>query len=108
MDQVRSLQTIQEKLQAGSFLLLKHSNTCPISQAAFDEFAAYANGHLQQPAGYIVVQENRDVSEAVASQFGIRHESPQAILFVKGEPVWHTSHYSINQETIEAEVAKYK
>ncbi len=44
----------------------------------------------------IVVQEARPLSDLVARETGIRHESPQVILFRNGEAVWNTSHHGIS------------
>jgi bacillithiol system protein YtxJ len=48
----------------------------------------------------IVVQEARSLSELVARETGIRHESPQIILFRNGEAVWNTSHHGITVESL--------
>jgi bacillithiol system protein YtxJ len=48
----------------------------------------------------IVVQESRSLSDLVARETGIRHESPQVILFRNGEPVWNTSHHGITAESL--------
>ena len=34
----------------------------------------------------------RELARAVAERCGIAHESPQAIVFRDGSPVWHGSH----------------
>ena len=38
---------------------------------------------------------HRDVSNAVASSFGVFHESPQLLIVKNGEVVFHTSHGAI-------------
>ena len=48
----------------------------------------------------IVVQEARSLSDLVARETGIRHESPQVILFRNGEAVWNTSHHGITAESL--------
>jgi bacillithiol system protein YtxJ len=35
------------------------------------------------------------VSDAVSQRFGIRHETPQAILLRNGKVVWNASHFRI-------------
>ena len=54
------------------------------------------------PASFreIVVQETRPLSDLVARETGIRHESPQVILFRNGEAVWNTSHHGITAESL--------
>ena len=48
----------------------------------------------------IVVQEARSLSDLVARETGIRHESPQVILLRNGEAVWNTSHHGITAESL--------
>lgn len=74
--------------------LLKHSSTCPVSSYAKQEFDAYIN-ESGDPAGMIVVQDARPLSNHVADRFGIKHESPQAFLIVDGKVKWHASHGAI-------------
>lgn len=77
--------------QEGVFVFLKHSTTCPISQAAFHEFDAFANQHEDVPAYYLQVQEARPLSNFIAETYGVKHESPQIFIIQNGEVKWHTS-----------------
>lgn len=61
--------------QEGTFVFFKHSITCPISQAAFHEFDAFANQHEDVPAYYLQVQEARPLSNFIAETYGVKHES---------------------------------
>jgi bacillithiol system protein YtxJ len=38
----------------------------------------------------------------VADETGVRHQSPQAILFYQGKPVWDDSHYRITEDDMKA------
>ncbi|KOP83765.1 bacillithiol system redox-active protein YtxJ [Cytobacillus solani] len=82
------------------FLLFKHSSTCPISQAAYEEYETFANENMKVKTYYLVVQEDRPLSNHIAESFQIKHESPQAILFKKSEPVWHASHWKITNDSL--------
>ncbi len=77
-------------------LFFKHSRSCGISCEALDELHAHieTGGH---DASYklITVQSHRPVSEAAAQRFGLRHETPQAILIKDGRVVWNASHFAI-------------
>ena len=48
----------------------------------------------------VTVQTHRDVSTAVATRLGVRHETPQALLIVDGRVVWSASHYRVTAESI--------
>jgi bacillithiol system protein YtxJ len=43
----------------------------------------------------MVVQQNRDLSALIAEETGIRHETPQVILFRRGEAAWSASHGAV-------------
>ncbi len=80
-------------------ILFKHSATCPVSAMARRRIK-----HLQDandpPVYEVVVQSSRSLSQKLAQDLGIRHESPQVILLHKQSPVYDTSHHLINVEDI--------
>src|SRR5829696_1169397 len=82
-------------------LLFKHSRTCGISCEALDELHAHV---AETPAGaaykLITVQSHRKVSDELSARFGIRHETPQAILLRDGRPVWNASHFRITAQEL--------
>ena len=83
-------------------LLFKHSRTCGISCEALDELHAHVE-RSEAEAAYkvITVQSHRVVSDEVALRFGIRHQSPQAILLRDGVPVWNGSHFRITASQLD-------
>jgi bacillithiol system protein YtxJ len=83
-------------------VLFKHSLTCPISTAAYQEMAGFGGD-----VSLIVVQSAREVSRAVEAQTGIRHESPQAIILRNGRAVWHVSHWRITRPAVEDAVREH-
>lgn len=99
---LRSLDDYQRALQQPRVLLFKHSPVCPISAAAREQYEAFCATHPDVPTAFVDVVENRHVARGLAEHCGIRHESPQAILFVAGEPAWHASHDAITAAALEA------
>ncbi|MCL7747445.1 bacillithiol system redox-active protein YtxJ [Halalkalibacter alkaliphilus] len=83
-------------------LLLKHSTTCPISAEAFKEFQAFQKG-AENEFNYALVKviEQRPVSNAIAEETGVKHESPQCFLIKEQEVTWVDSHWSITKRAIE-------
>lgn len=78
-------------------LLFKHSHTCGISAEALDELLVHVNEHpVDARYAMITVQTHRQVSNAITSKLGIRHETPQAILVRDGRVVWSASHFRVN------------
>ena len=51
---------------------------------------------------FVDVIEQRAVARGIAEECGVAHESPQAILFRRGEPVWSAAHFEIKAETLAA------
>ena len=87
--------------QPGTAWLLKHSNSCSISHAAHEQVQAYLDRHPEQPAGVVVVQTHRPVSNWVATKLGYTHQSPQLFLLKGGQVAWQASHWSITAEAME-------
>jgi bacillithiol system protein YtxJ len=84
-----------DKLTNDKFLLLKHSNTCPISKKAFEQVKLFEIEH-DITIFYLIVQNSRDLSNYIAEKFSIKHESPQIIYFKNTKPIWNDSHFMIN------------
>lgn len=49
---------------------------------------------------YLKVQESRPLSNYIAEQYGIKHESPQAFIFTNGNVKWHASHSQITAQAL--------
>lgn len=88
---VRSVEELERWLEKpGPVLLYLHDPWCPVNSASYRELAPFTG-----PIPIVDVSSGRALSRYVEERTGIRHESPQAILFNDGEPVWHASHYRI-------------
>lgn len=86
------------------YMLLKHSSTCPVSQAGYEEFEKFVEDLSEIPTFYLVVQEARPLSNHIAETFHVKHESPQVILFKNKDVTFHTSHWNITYDTLSKEV----
>jgi bacillithiol system protein YtxJ len=87
------------------FLLFKHSTRCPISAAAFEEWQEFERAHPAAPTAWIDVIEQRDLVRDFAARTRVKHESPQALLFVDGKVAWHAAHGEITSEALASAVA---
>lgn len=81
-------------------MVFKHSTLCDISDAALQEFKAFAAGNDFLAYGIVDVIEDRWLSNEIASEMGIRHESPQIIMIQDSRVVWHASHSSITADQL--------
>jgi len=89
-------------LAADSYLLFKHSTSCPISTAAFARYERWCAAHPTVSTGWLEVVAERPLAQAVAARTGIRHESPQALWLAKGVARWHASHEAITGASLDA------
>jgi len=100
------LQQIVRTSQQEPVFLLKHSTRCPISGAAWRSFQEYAQAHAEQQLWKVLVVEHRDTSKHIAHETGVAHQSPQILLFHKGQVVWHASHWSITEDAMAAALSQ--
>jgi bacillithiol system protein YtxJ len=104
--QERDLEQLLERSKTDPVLIFKHSTQCPISTQAYEEFAEFVENANDLVCGTVLVIENRRLSNAIAERFGVRHESPQAILIKDGQATWHASHWSISSDSLREALAK--
>jgi bacillithiol system protein YtxJ len=83
-------------------MLFKHSPICPISATALGEWQRFVAAHPDVPTAFVDVIADRAVARGLATESGVPHQSPQAILFRKGRPAWHASHGDITAESLAA------
>ncbi|MEH7106366.1 bacillithiol system redox-active protein YtxJ [Bacillus sp. JJ1764] len=107
LKKIESVEQFEELLtKEDTFYLLKHSLTCPISHAAYQEYEKFSKEHQELPTYYLAVQDSKPLSNEIAENFQIKHESPQAILFTKGQPSWNASHWKITNKSLTAAVGE--
>ena len=90
--------------------VFKHSLICPISTRADVVFGDFVKSRAEGDAEFhrIEIQNARPVSDEVETRTGVRHESPQVLLFVNGDVVWHASHGSITHRALDDALARAK
>ncbi len=92
-----------EQLDKNSFeapvLLYKHSTRCSISSAALSRIERKWHDKVPE-AWFLDLITHRDISDVIASRYGVQHESPQLLLISKGVCIKHQSHMEVNVLTI--------
>ncbi len=109
MKEITTIDELNDCLESTSerpVFIFKHSTRCPISAGANSRVAQFLEGKKDENGGlpefYLLkVIESRAVSDALAEQLGVQHQSPQLILVDKGRSIWNTSHHNINAGNIE-------
>ena len=108
-EQIQTITTLDELERAIAVssvrpaVIFKHSASCGLSAQAFDSIRDWLDQGLCEAAWFVLpVRASRAVSTAVATRFGIRHESPQALVLFEGKVVWHGSHFRATSQSIVA------
>lgn len=83
-------------------LIFKHSPTCGISRAASIEVSMFAEARPDVRIVLVDVRSERAVSQRIAADLGVTHESPQVLLVADGRALWHASHGNVTLERISA------
>lgn len=95
---------LQEKSLPATCLVYKHSTRCPISAAAAKEVQGLESN---LPIYWINVIEQRMLSNWVAEQFAVAHQSPQLILIEQGKAVKKWSHGEIRRSRLAGDLAEH-
>ena len=81
----------------GYSLIFKHSTRCSISMMAKRRFELdWESLPENLPLYFLDLIQHRDISNQVAQQFQVHHESPQLLLIKDGECVLDQSHGGIS------------
>lgn len=94
-----SVEQLLMRSQEGPVALLKHSSSCGLSARGHAQFKALEEEE-DLPLYRVVVQRDRDLSNHIAERTGVRHETPQVLVFHLGEVVFHASHHRVTTEAI--------
>ncbi|XOV66285.1 MAG: bacillithiol system redox-active protein YtxJ [Fluviicola sp.] len=99
---VDQLHEVLESAENKPVLLFKHSTRCSISSMAMNSFEGQWSTDNERCDLYFVdLLRHRDVSNAIAEELNVMHQSPQAILFDGSNVLYHASHSGIDARAIE-------
>jgi bacillithiol system protein YtxJ len=91
------LAEISENSFSKPVLIFKHSTRCSVSIMAKRSFENDWNLDPDAVSTYFLdLISYRSVSNKIAEQFGVEHQSPQIILVKNGNAVYHVSHSDID------------
>jgi bacillithiol system protein YtxJ len=88
------------KEQRPRVVILKNSTTCPVSHEAFKEYQKFASENEEEVFYYLNVQDARPLSNLIAEQSGVKHESPQVLIIEGNTVLWHDSHWNITRNKL--------
>ena len=96
--QLQSTDQLSEiKNLPGYSLIFKHSTRCSISMMAKRRFELdWDSLPKELPLYFLDLIQHRDISNQIAQQFHVHHESPQLLLIKDGECILDQSHGGIS------------
>ena len=105
LTQIAQLDSIVEESAEKPVVIFKHSTRCSISRMALKNFEREYNLEESEVAPYFLdLLEHRDISNEIAQQFQVIHQSPQLLLIKNGKSVYDVSHSEIDAEALKSKV----
>ena len=81
-------------------LMFKHSTSCSISNMALNSFIRKWTGTEEEiDIYYLDLLNYRDVSNAIANETGVIHQSPQVIVLKNKKVVYTATHSAIDAQS---------
>jgi bacillithiol system protein YtxJ len=99
LTEIEQLETIKKESHEQVVAIFKHSTRCSISATALDRFERNFSKNSNDKGVkfyYLDLIAYRDISNKIASDFGVEHQSPQLLLLKNGEVTFSESHYGID------------
>ncbi|MCH2043835.1 MAG: bacillithiol system redox-active protein YtxJ [Saprospiraceae bacterium] len=107
MDQESLLDELENHSFEKPVAIFKHSTRCSISSVAKRRLERSWDLPKEEiDVYYLDLIRYRSISNQIASQFAVKHESPQLILLKDGKVVHHSSHNMIDVDGIKAALVK--
>jgi bacillithiol system protein YtxJ len=110
LETLEALAQLKEESFAHPVLILKHSTTCSISAAALGRlernWAQEVVGNLKPY--YLDLLRYRPISNQIAADFDVPHESPQVLIIQNGQSVYDASHFDIKFDTLKEQLLAHQ
>lgn len=100
LENILQLDSIVEESKEKPVVIFKHSTRCSISRMALKQFENEFNYEDKIAPYFLDLLNHRDISNEIASRFGVYHQSPQLIVIKDGKTVYDASHSAIDAESL--------
>lgn len=102
LNNLSHLSEIGQKSFSKTQIIFKHSTRCSVSSWVKKTLESEVKGFKDEDFDiyYLDLLQFRDVSNAAAEKFGVRHESPQILVIRNGKCVHHASHSAVTLEGV--------
>jgi bacillithiol system protein YtxJ len=101
------LQEIKDNSKTKPQVIFKHSIRCSISSMALSRLE---RTYTEMNADFYLLDliTYRGISNKIAEEFKVHHESPQILVIINGECTYDESHSAINMDEIEEQTQAFK
>jgi bacillithiol system protein YtxJ len=98
LTEASQIQEIKALSEEKPVLIFKHSTRCSISSMSLDRLLRkWKDTDLEKVTPYFLdLIASRELSDLVAKEFGVPHESPQVLLIKNSEVIYDNSHFGIS------------
>lgn len=98
LNKMEQLEEIKESSKVNSVLIFKHSKRCGISRMVIKQFEnLFTEKEQNLKVYYLDLLSYRNLSDEIAKEFQVQHQSPQLIVIKNEHTVFNASHYDITQ-----------
>jgi len=106
LQHLSQIDSIKKESEQQPVMIFKHSTRCSISAMAWDRLKR--NWKPEDSARvspyYLDLITYREISNAIAKEFDVYHESPQVIIIKGGKATYNNSHMGINYKEILSQI----
>ncbi|WP_231862390.1 bacillithiol system redox-active protein YtxJ [Nonlabens marinus] len=102
LESIDQLHSLIKNSKIKTKVIFKHSTRCGISRMALNSFERNYEKKDQEVTYYLLdLIQYRDVSNAIASELNVTHQSPQVIVLKDGLVIHTESHHGIDIKKIQ-------
>ncbi len=98
------LEAIKQESAEQPVLIFKHSTRCSISAMALSRMERNWSDSAGIKPYYLDLISFRSISNKIAEEFGVQHQSPQVLLIQNGKCVYDESHMAISFQDLAQQV----
>jgi bacillithiol system protein YtxJ len=95
------LNEIGEVSTEKAVLIFKHSTRCSVSRMVLKQFENEFDLQDKIVPYFLDLLQHREISNAIARDYEVQHQSPQVIIIKDGKAVYNASHESIDTKQLE-------
>ncbi|RED98898.1 bacillithiol system redox-active protein YtxJ [Marinoscillum furvescens] len=106
LDRIEQLEEIDASSETQPVVIFKHSTRCSISGAALNRLERkWDEAETHGTKTYLLdLIAHRDVSNEIASRYGVDHQSPQVLVIQNGSCIYDNSHFGISYDELLAKI----